>query len=70
MHRRVLEAIFELAEQLGLAIKGMIPSPLLGPAGNAEFLIWCRRHDATTIDAAVTIERALESVKQIKRSVQ
>ena len=70
VHRRVLEAIFELAEQLGLAIKGMIPSPLLGPAGNAEFLIWCRRHDATTIDAAVTIERALESVKQIKRSVQ
>lgn len=70
VHRWVLEAVFQLAEQLGLAVQGMMPSPLLGPAGNVEFLIWCRRNGATTIDATTTIARALQSAGQIKRSTQ
>lgn len=70
VHRRVLEAVFQLAEQLGLAVKGMLPSPLLGPAGNVEFLIWCRRNAVTTIDTRATIAHALQSASQIKRSTQ
>ncbi|MCE7988221.1 MAG: TlyA family RNA methyltransferase [Caldilinea sp. CFX5] len=68
VHRRVLEDVFQLAEQLGLAVKGMMPSPLLGPAGNVEFLIWCRRNAVTTVDATTTITQALQRIAQIRRS--
>jgi 23S rRNA (cytidine1920-2'-O)/16S rRNA (cytidine1409-2'-O)-methyltransferase len=68
VHRRVLEAVFQLAELLGLAVKGMIPSPLLGPAGNVEFLIWCRRNAVTTVDATATITQALQRIAHLRRS--
>lgn len=70
VHRRVLEAVFQLAEQLGLAVKGMIPSPLLGPAGNVEFLIWCRCNGSTTVDATTTITQALQRAVHLQRSAQ
>ena len=37
-HRRVLQQLFQTAEDLGLGIAGLTPSPLRGPAGNIEFL--------------------------------
>ncbi len=42
VHRAVLEENYQLANQLGLTIQGMTLSPLLGPAGNVEFLVWYR----------------------------
>ena len=39
-HRRVLERILEAASELGLNLRGLMPSPLRGPAGNIEFLAW------------------------------
>lgn len=38
IHRQVLLGVLEFAQQQGLAIKGLIQSPLLGPKGNIEFL--------------------------------
>ncbi len=38
IHRAVLERVAGAAADLGLALRGAIPSPLLGPAGNREFL--------------------------------
>ncbi len=38
VHRRVLERVLSSAAGLGLGLGGLIPSPLLGPAGNREFL--------------------------------
>jgi 23S rRNA (cytidine1920-2'-O)/16S rRNA (cytidine1409-2'-O)-methyltransferase len=40
VHRQVLRAVLEFADQQGLKIRGLIRSPLLGPKGNAEFLAW------------------------------
>lgn len=40
VHRRVLVEIVEWSEQKGLSPQGLIPSPLLGPKGNREFLLW------------------------------
>jgi 23S rRNA (cytidine1920-2'-O)/16S rRNA (cytidine1409-2'-O)-methyltransferase len=37
-HRSVLERVARDAAGLGLALRGAIASPLLGPAGNREFL--------------------------------
>lgn len=38
-HREVVERITLLAGELGLAVQGVVESPILGPKGNREFLI-------------------------------
>jgi len=40
VHRRVLARVLDAAAELGLGLRGLIPSPLRGPAGNVEFLGW------------------------------
>ncbi len=40
VHRRVLERVLDVAAGLGLGLRGLMPSPLRGPAGNVEFLGW------------------------------
>jgi len=40
IHRQVLLRVCRLAQEHGLVIMGMMPSPLRGPAGNVEFLVW------------------------------
>lgn len=39
-HRRVLREVLAMADELGLAARGLLRSPLTGPAGNQEFLAW------------------------------
>ncbi|HEX5807417.1 MAG TPA: TlyA family RNA methyltransferase [Anaerolineales bacterium] len=39
IHRQVLLEVLGFAQQEGLHIHGLIKSPLLGPKGNAEFLV-------------------------------
>lgn len=43
IHQRVIETISNEAKNLELEPRGVIPSPLLGPAGNKEFLLWIRK---------------------------
>jgi 23S rRNA (cytidine1920-2'-O)/16S rRNA (cytidine1409-2'-O)-methyltransferase len=38
VHERVLRDVLHAAESMGFQAAGVIPSPLLGPAGNREFL--------------------------------
>jgi len=40
IHREVLLRVCRLAREHDLVIMGMMPSPLRGPAGNVEFLVW------------------------------
>jgi 23S rRNA (cytidine1920-2'-O)/16S rRNA (cytidine1409-2'-O)-methyltransferase len=40
IHRQVLQDVLGFAQQEGFQIRGLIKSPLLGPKGNAEFLVW------------------------------
>jgi 23S rRNA (cytidine1920-2'-O)/16S rRNA (cytidine1409-2'-O)-methyltransferase len=40
IHRQVLLDILSFAQTEGLQTRGLIKSPLLGPKGNAEFLVW------------------------------
>jgi len=42
VHRQVLEAVTGALGPLGLHAWGLIRSPLLGPKGNVEFLLWAR----------------------------
>ena len=46
-------------EQAGFAIRGLIKSPLLGPKGNAEFLVWLNQSSAVgerNVDLIALIE--------------
>ena len=40
VHARVLEEVLTFAHREGFAVRGLIKSPLKGPAGNIEFLAW------------------------------
>ncbi|HET6596118.1 MAG TPA: TlyA family RNA methyltransferase [Anaerolineales bacterium] len=40
IHKQVLLDILSFAQAEGLQTRGLIKSPLLGPKGNAEFLVW------------------------------
>lgn len=40
VHARVLEEVLTFAQALGFTQRGLIQSPLKGPAGNIEFLAW------------------------------
>jgi 23S rRNA (cytidine1920-2'-O)/16S rRNA (cytidine1409-2'-O)-methyltransferase len=40
IHKRVLQEILSFSTDAGFHVNGLIPSPLKGPAGNTEFLMW------------------------------
>jgi 23S rRNA (cytidine1920-2'-O)/16S rRNA (cytidine1409-2'-O)-methyltransferase len=48
VHRAVLGEVLAAASQAGLAAHGLMRSPLIGPAGNVEFLAWLRQDAAPT----------------------
>jgi 23S rRNA (cytidine1920-2'-O)/16S rRNA (cytidine1409-2'-O)-methyltransferase len=57
VHRRVLRETAERARGAGLGTRAVVPSPILGPEGNREFLAWfaagpsCAELDAQIDDA-------------------
>jgi 23S rRNA (cytidine1920-2'-O)/16S rRNA (cytidine1409-2'-O)-methyltransferase len=40
LHRQILAEILEFAASVDLRPRGLLRSPLVGPKGNAEFLVW------------------------------
>jgi 23S rRNA (cytidine1920-2'-O)/16S rRNA (cytidine1409-2'-O)-methyltransferase len=40
IHKQVLVDVLTFAQGEGFQIRGLIKSPLLGPKGNAEFVVW------------------------------
>jgi 23S rRNA (cytidine1920-2'-O)/16S rRNA (cytidine1409-2'-O)-methyltransferase len=46
LHAEVVERIRDLAESLGCRVTGVTESPILGPKGNREFLIFLRKETA------------------------
>lgn len=42
-HQEVIDAVQVLAENMQLEVKGTIESPILGPKGNREFLIYLKK---------------------------
>lgn len=68
VHQRVLQETLNHAKSLGLTVAGLIASPLLGPAGNVEFLVWLRRAGELAPDTTQLIAAALEQARQLRRS--
>ena len=46
IHRQVLLDVLGFAQREGFAIRSLIKSPLLGPKGNIEFLVWLNQATA------------------------
>ena len=44
IHRQVLLDVLGYAKREGFGLLGLIKSPLLGPKGNTEFLVWLDLH--------------------------
>ena len=59
-----VDAVLEVtraAEELGLAVHGVVASPLPGPSGNVEYFLWLRKADSapTGSDAAEMVRTAV-----------
>lgn len=59
IHRAVLTEILTFAIEQHFAVEGVIASPILGPAGNREFLAHLVKRVAKTPDLDAMIEKAL-----------
>lgn len=44
VHARCIESVFSCARTCGFEIRGLVHSPVKGPAGNVEFLFWAKCH--------------------------
>ncbi len=58
IHKQVLLDILGFAQKEGLQIQGLIRSPLLGPKGNTEFLVWLGEKE-TELDINTLVEKVL-----------
>jgi 23S rRNA (cytidine1920-2'-O)/16S rRNA (cytidine1409-2'-O)-methyltransferase len=63
VHRAVLHEVIAAARELGLIATGLEPSPLLGPAGNREFLLELRTGGDLVPDARIDEALGEESAK-------
>ncbi|MBI4762316.1 MAG: TlyA family RNA methyltransferase [Chloroflexota bacterium] len=62
IHRQVLMDVLTFAQGEGFDVRGLIKSPLLGPKGNAEFLVWLSPAEAGEgggEEIGLLVERAL-----------
>lgn len=58
IHKQVLLGILSFAQKEGFQIRGLIKSPLLGPKGNTEFLVWLGEKE-TDVDIDTLVENVL-----------
>jgi 23S rRNA (cytidine1920-2'-O)/16S rRNA (cytidine1409-2'-O)-methyltransferase len=62
-HADAIAQVLQAAQKLGWAYKGLTWSPLTGPAGNIEYLLWLRMDSQTP-------PPDLEGIQQITQSAQ
>lgn len=63
IHERVLLQTIGTARDLGFVVLGLIPSPLYGPSGNAEFLLWLSNdQQAAAADIDAQVQAALAAI--------
>ncbi len=62
VHRRVLLRVLAAALEEGFSIAGLLRSPLLGPAGNVEFLCWLKSSHTKAERQAEDLEKLVSLV--------
>jgi 23S rRNA (cytidine1920-2'-O)/16S rRNA (cytidine1409-2'-O)-methyltransferase len=56
------------AAGLGLAAAGLVASPITGPAGNHEYLLWLRGEGPLALDTSV-VDASVVDAEAIKKLV-
>jgi 23S rRNA (cytidine1920-2'-O)/16S rRNA (cytidine1409-2'-O)-methyltransferase len=60
VHRAALERVVAAAETAGLGARGVVPSPILGPEGNREFLLDLRLGVASAPDLPARLDAVVQ----------
>ena len=68
IHVQVLRDLIQFVRGLGLSVMGISYSPIRGPAGNIEYLIWFKA--GTTSSSADWEERAAQVVQEANTALQ
>ena len=61
VHEEVVERIIEFASQNGFFVKNLEYSPIKGPEGNIEYLVYILKDETGGVDAAVDIEAVVDA---------
>jgi len=65
IHRRVLHETVERAAAVGLGMRGVIASPILGPEGNREFLVHLIARESSP-DIDTRIDEAVDAAWEVR----
>lgn len=61
VHEEVVERVIEFASQNGFFVKNLEYSPIKGPEGNIEYLVYIRKDETGGVDAAVDIKAVVDA---------
>lgn len=66
VHEEVILRTADFVKETGFVIRGLTYSPIRGPEGNIEYLIWIRKPDGTETDGGIEVtgERVAELVAE------
>lgn len=69
VHRQILEEMTQFCQQEGWVIRGLMRSPLIGPKGNIEFLMWLSLSGEGLDNPISVIEQIInQSIQSLKIS--
>lgn len=60
VHLEVIEHVIELAMQIGFSVNGLAYSPIKGPEGNIEYLIYLVKSEAPHINSDIDVSALVE----------
>ena len=61
IHKRVLDEILSFAKEKGFTLQGLIRSPIQGPKGNIEFLVWLGMGEGEAEAQEILIDNAVSA---------
>ena len=66
VHEQVIRTVLEFMPSIGFSVQGLDYSPITGPEGNIEFLLYMRKSDEDSIepDISALVERAHRELKK------
>lgn len=65
-HLKVIRKIVDFAFNLGFSVKGLSKSPIKGPKGNIEFLIFMVKEDEPYVDNTLTDTYIMKMIKDVQ----
>lgn len=70
VHREVIESVIRYAKSLGFAIYGLDYSPIRGPEGNIEYLLYAKKEGADPADIGPDeLDRICEAVEAANENI-